>query len=578
MKKIIAVVIGITLLLIPDIEALAETSEEIIPVFDIEINFKEKNGWVEENGKRYYYEDGQMVHGFKEIEGKTYFFGITKGALLTGWQELPEGRFYLYEDGSVKQGWNEIEGKKYYVENNYVTRGFKEIEGKTYFFGITKGALLTGWQELPEGRFYLYEDGSVKQGWNEIEGKKYYVENNYVTRGFKEIEGKTYFFGITKGTLLTGWQELPEGRFYLYEDGSVKQGWQTIEDKTYYVKDNYIVRGTLEINEIPYNFNEKTGALIYGVYITEDNQVFIIDKNGNRLYGWQKVEGKTYYIETDGYAVHGFKEIEGKTYFFGITKGALLTGWQELPEGRFYLYEDGSVKQGWNEIEGKKYYVENNYVVRGAKELDEKIYYFNNKTGELKTGKYNENGNECYYDEYGKLIKKQYIPKYYSQKDSKWANTYYGSGNMKNTGCAPTAMAMVFDRILGRTILPIDVAYYLYHNTSEFNKPILGASGLAVQKAATHFGILWKGISTQKQLEEALSAGKIVFANVGPGKFTKPGLTHAIVLYKIENGTTYAMDPYNSGNNGKISIVEVWNQRSNNSYDLRGGYAFYALG
>ena len=396
MKKIITVVIGITLLLIPDIEALAETSEEIIPVFDIEINFKEKNGWVEENGKRYYYEDGQMVHGFKEIEGKTYFFGITKGALLTGWQELPEGRFYLYEDGSVKQGWNEIEGKKYYVENNYVTRGFKEIEGKTYFFGITKGALLTGWQELPEGRFYLYEDGSVKQGWNEIEGKKYYVENNY--------------------------------------------------------------------------------------------------------------------------------------------------------------------------------------VVRGAKELDEKIYYFNNKTGELKTGKYNEKGNECYYDEYGKLIKKQYIPKYYSQKDSKWANTYYGSGNMKNTGCAPTAMAMVFDRMLGRTILPIDVAYYLYHNTSEFNKPILGASGLAVQKAATHFGILWKGISTQKQLEEALSAGKIVFANVGPGKFTKPGLTHAIVLYKIEYGTTYAMDPYNSGNNGKISIVEVWNQRSNNSYDLRGGYAFYALG
>ena len=410
------------------------------------VNAGTENGWVKEGGKTYYYENGEMVHGFKEINGKTYFFGITKGALLTGWQELPEGRFYLYEDGSVKQGWNEIEGKKYYVENNYVTRGFKEIGDKTYFFGITKGALLTGWQELPEGRFYLYEDGSVKQGWNEIEGKKYYVENNYVTRGFKEIEGKTYFFGITKGALLTGWQELPEGRFYLYEDGSVKEGWQEIDGKTYYVKDNYIVRGfkeingktyffgitkgalltgwqelpegrfylyedgsvkegwqeidgktyyvkdnyivrgTLTIDDTPYQFDKKTGILISGLYVIEDNKIFIIDKNGNRLYGWQEVDGEKYYIDDSGYAVHGFRTIDGKTYFFGMTKGTLLTGWQELPEGRFYLYEDGSVKEGWQEIDGKTYYVENNYIVRGFKEIEGKKYFFGITKGALLTG------------------------------------------------------------------------------------------------------------------------------------------------------------------------------------------------
>ena len=59
------------------------------------VNADTENGWVKEGGKTYYYENGEMVHGFKEINGKTYFFGITKGALLTGWQELPEGRFYL---------------------------------------------------------------------------------------------------------------------------------------------------------------------------------------------------------------------------------------------------------------------------------------------------------------------------------------------------------------------------------------------------------------------------------------------------------------------------------------------------
>ncbi len=345
-----------------------------------------KQGWQEIEGKTYYVENNYITKGFKEIEGKTYFFGITKGALLTGWQELPEGRFYLYEDGSIKQGWQEIEGKTYYVENNYIARGFKEIEEKTYFFGITKGALLTGWQELPEGRFYLYEDGSIKQGWQEIEEKTYYVENNYIARGFKEIEGKTYFFGITKGALLTGWQELPEGRFYLYEDGSIKQGWQEIDGKTYYVKDKYIVRGTLEIDGTPYQFNKETGVLVSGLYIVDNNQVFIIDENGNRLYGWQEVDGKKYYIAEDGYAVHDFYTIDGVTYFFGMTKGALLTGWQELPEGRFYLYEDGSVKQGWQEIEGKTYYVENNYLVRGFKEIEGKTYFFGLTKGALLTG------------------------------------------------------------------------------------------------------------------------------------------------------------------------------------------------
>lgn len=149
---------------------------------------------------------------------------------------------------------------------------------------------------------------------------------------------------------------------------------------------------------------------------------------------------------------------------------------------------------------------------------------------------------------------------------------------MEKSGCAPTALAMAFERILGRTILPIDVAYYLYWYTSEFNKPILGASGLAVQQAANHFGVTWKGLSSQKAIEEALNNGKIVFSNVGPGKFTSPGLTHAIVLYKNENGITQTMDPYNSNNNGKVSITTVWQQRSTNPYDLRGGYAFYALG
>ena len=421
---------------------------------------------------------------------------------------------------------------------------------------------------------------TVLNGWNYENGNTYYYVNGEKVHGFYDIGGKTYFFGITTGKLLTGWQELSEGRFYLYSDGTVKEGWQDIEGKTYYVKDNYILRGKQEIEGLEYSFDSITGVLSSGKQVTSDNKIFFIDDKGNRLYGWQEENGEKYYVGEDGFAVHGFKEIEGKTYFFGITTGKLLTGWQELSEGRFYLYSDGSLfmNPGFQKIENKTYYFENNYVVRGDKKIEGNTYYFDSKTGEFRTGFYVINCNEYYYNQYGILTKIQYIPIYYSQQDYRWAWTYYGNENMKSSGCGPTSMAMAFERILGRTILPIDVAYYLYNYTNEFNKEIAGTSGLALQYAANHFEVKWQGISSKNQLIEALNSGKIIYAIVGAGKFTVYPLTHSIILYKYDNGNTIALDPYNSDKNGYVSVDTIWNEQTTNSYDLRGGYAFYALG
>ncbi|MCI8569531.1 MAG: hypothetical protein HFJ11_06105, partial [Bacilli bacterium] len=179
------------------------------------IKAEEKNGWYVENNETYYYENGKKASGFKEIEGETYFFGLTTNKMLKGWQSVAEGRFYLNSEGKIKQGWNEIDGEKYYVENNYMVSGFKEIDGETYFFGLTTNKMLKGWQSVAEGRFYINNEGKIKQGWNEINKEKYYVENNYMVSGFKEIDGETYFFGLTTNKMLKGWQSVAEGRFYL---------------------------------------------------------------------------------------------------------------------------------------------------------------------------------------------------------------------------------------------------------------------------------------------------------------------------------------------------------------------------
>lgn len=42
------------------------------------------SGWVKEQGKTYYYENGEKITGFQDIEGKRYFFSYINGALKSG--------------------------------------------------------------------------------------------------------------------------------------------------------------------------------------------------------------------------------------------------------------------------------------------------------------------------------------------------------------------------------------------------------------------------------------------------------------------------------------------------------------
>ena len=520
MKKVILGFIVFVFLCVPIITAQAET---IVDKNDATTENR-LTGWVKENGKTYYYEKGEKVKGFKEINGNLYFLSGIDGALTSGWKQAYSQTWYQDKDGIVRRGLQEIDGKKYYFNKTtgYRESGFKTIDGVLYFFSSVDGYASRGWKKAYGNTWYQDETGAVLKGLQEIDGKKYYFneKTGYCESGFKELDGVLYFFSSVDGSASRGWKKAYSQIWYQDETGAVLKGLQEIDGKKYY-------------------FNEKTG-----------------------------------------YRESGFKELDGVLYFFSSIDGSASRGWKKAYGNTWYQDETGAVLKGLQEIDGKKYFLneETGYRETGEKEINGKLYYFNEETGEVRTGKYNVKGNKVYYDDFGYVIKIQYIPKYYSQRDKKWTNTYYGKFNMKSSGCAPTALAMAFERILGRKVLPTDVASYLYKNTTEFNRPIAGASGLAIKYAANHFGVKWKGLSKEKDIIEALSEGKIVFANVGPGKFTKPGLTHAIVLYKNENKYTYAMDPYNSNNNGKISIREIWQQKSSNPYDLRGGYAFYALG
>lgn len=59
-----------------------------------------KVGWIEEDGKKYYYdEDSVMLTGWQEIDGQRYYFK-TSGAMATGKVEIDGQNRYFGSDGS----------------------------------------------------------------------------------------------------------------------------------------------------------------------------------------------------------------------------------------------------------------------------------------------------------------------------------------------------------------------------------------------------------------------------------------------------------------------------------------------
>ena len=165
-----------------------------------------------------------------------------------------------------------------------------------------------------------------------------------------------------------------------------------------------------------------------------------------------------------------------------------------------------------------------------------------------------------------------YDAPYFNQRDPRWGSVTYGGYTMASTGCAPTALAMVFSALTGSTVLPTDVAGYLYHNTVEFNRGGEGTTGRGVIMATNQWQFSATVLSAHSLLEDTLREGHYVVAAVQQNKFSPWGwgTSHEIVLKGYSNGMTYVMDPYNSANNGWYPISALWNEQSTQYGDIAG--------
>ena len=166
---------------------------------------------------------------------------------------------------------------------------------------------------------------------------------------------------------------------------------------------------------------------------------------------------------------------------------------------------------------------------------------------------------------------------YYSQKDPRWSGLKYGYYNFGSTGCVPTAFSMALASINNTEIWVPTVANWIYNNTQEFNKRAIGTSGLGVYLMARYYGLQIDIITSESQLREVLSHGKMVVGMMGTSKYAGASWTHAILLHGINGNYTTVYDPLNSSNNGYERIDYIYSHPSRDISDYYQGSCFFAL-
>ena len=253
---------------------------------DYTAKYGEKNGWVEENGKKYWYENGvkQGTTGRgKEIydpdSDAWYWLDAVQGGAMTVskdvYQESAAGQWADKPDGTGK--WVR------YDENGHMVKGWQTTDKGTYYFDLITGAMAKGAGDI-DGvpcAFDEYTGIALDGQWLTIKGADFWYEKG-VRQGLdgrgKEIydpasDAWYWLDAVDQGKKATSkdvyqeseagqWADRPDGtgKWVRYDaQGHMIKGWSA--DKRYYFDPIYgtMAKGDAVIDGRTYHFDKKTG-------------------------------------------------------------------------------------------------------------------------------------------------------------------------------------------------------------------------------------------------------------------------------------------------------------------------------
>lgn len=255
---------------------------------DYTAKYGEKNGWVEENGKKYWYEKGvkQGTTGRgKEIydpdSDAWYWLDAVQGGAMTvnkdvyqesaagQWADRPDGtgKWVRYdENGHMIKGWQTTEKGTYYFDPTFGTmaKGVTEIDGVPCAFDQSTGIGLDKQWVTINGADYWYEKG-VRQGL-EGRGKEIYDPASDAWYWLDSVDQgkKATSKDVYQESEAGQWADRPDGtgKWVRYDaQGHMIKGWSA--DKRYYFDPIYgtMAKGDAVIDGRTYHFDKNTGVL-----------------------------------------------------------------------------------------------------------------------------------------------------------------------------------------------------------------------------------------------------------------------------------------------------------------------------
>lgn len=285
------------------------------------------------------------------------------------------------------------------------------------------------------------------------------------------------------------------------------------------------------------------------------------DENDQRLTGSQQVNGYWYYYYPEtGYQAQGMLQVpdgDGVRYFRSDgrhARGRVTIG------NDLYCFDDGS-----------GYRVENRFVTSGNT-----ITFYGSDGKALRSG-FTRNNIEFTPDSSGNIVKAVINGLiFYMQTDPSWAGAYVNGYTFVATGCVPSVLASIVNRLTGYSVTPLSLGRLLAAH-GYMNSYNLGAGGSGVIFVASSYGMHCEALGSVDAAARILRTGGLIALAVNPGYFVSGG-THELLVYGYDNGYVWVHDPYYSGNDGKYTLSFLFSQLSSDGYDRESGgpvFGFY---
>ena len=237
--------------------------------------------------------------------------------------------------------------------------------------------------------------------------------------------GTARYFAGADGFVQTGFiQDAASGASYFADaNGVLQTGWQTVnisgtEEKRFFLKD-----GRMAVNQNVVTEDGKTvkvdenGALPKTGFYDAAEGRYYLNEQGQRVTGFQKIDGKTYYFNAEGILQKGWITADGKTFYGDPTDGSLRIGLLKIGEDTYYFDTenfamtvnqklvftdgersfgaDGKMIRGWAALGNDYYWYDENGLKVTGKRLIDGLYYWFDANGVSKTG-WIEDGADTY--------------------------------------------------------------------------------------------------------------------------------------------------------------------------------------